>query len=78
MAALIVRVHHSIWTGSLAHWLLVFADDFLAVAGGSGWAEPLAGLLLLLDVLGVPLSWKKVGRFPFSWGVFFGVGPRAG
>ena len=49
-------------------WLLLYADDGLATAGGPWFERPLLFHLFLLMVLGTPLKWPKVrGGVQLEW-----------
>ena len=40
-------------------WLFGFADDFVLLAEGSGFAHTIIAVLLIWTILGVPLAWRK-------------------
>ena len=47
---------------------MLFADDWLVISGGASWQEGFLLPLLLLRVLGVPFSWKKLTTgFVVNW-----------
>eukprot|EP00973_Karenia_brevis_P055643 7737834-Karenia_brevis.AAC.1 len=49
-------------------WLFLFADDFNFLAGGSHAVHNMLLALYMLEVLGTPISWRKVaGGFAYEW-----------
>ena len=59
--ALLVRLSHYYATSTVgALWVLLYADDVKATAGGPRFELPLLNHLFLLKVLGTPMKWRKV------------------
>ena len=51
-----------------ALWVLLYADDGKATAGGPRFELPLLNHLFLLEVLGTPMKWRKVrGGVQVEW-----------
>ena len=47
---------------------MLFADDWKVAAGGNRFAHTTLTFFFLLDLMGVPLSWRKCGGgFCFNW-----------
>ena len=64
----VARLIHYLLGERLAVWLLTYADDLWFTACGPRAFEALAGALLLLAALGVPLTWKKAkGGSQVDW-----------
>ncbi len=62
LAAAIHRVAVRTIVGKgLLLWLMLFADDWWAMALGKRFGTSVIMFTLLLQVLGVPISWKKAG-----------------
>ena len=57
--AALVRLTHYLTPRQLQMWLLLYADDVLATAGGPWFERPLLFHLFLLMVLGTPLKWPR-------------------
>ena len=67
-AAGIHRLMYAIFGQSYMLWLLLFADDWLILSGGRHFKQGLLYPIFFLQVLGVPLSWRKVqGGFTTTW-----------
>ena len=60
VVAALHRLAISLTPHALMVWLLLFADDWLVLAGGKFFAEGLLYPVFVLEVLGVPFSWKKL------------------
>ena len=68
LGAAVLRLVYLLLGNEFFVWLVLFADDWLILAGGSSWREAALLPLLFLRVLGIPLSWKKVSAgFVLSW-----------
>ena len=67
--ALLVRLSHYYAPRQIrALWVLLYADDGNATAGGPRFEAPLLVHLLFLEVLGTPMKWKKVkGGVQVEW-----------
>ena len=66
--AAILRVCHYLIPRSLALWLLLYADDGWATGRGERFDRALLLMLYILDVLNLPISWKKVqGGVQMEW-----------
>ena len=77
MAAAIHRLGIRLTAGEFVMWLLLFADDWWIMSQGARFASPVMVYLLLLVILGVPLSWKKAGGgMVISW-VGYEINTRA-
>ena len=59
-AAGAIRAAHHMLGSRLAVWALLFADDGNLFAEMEHAPRSLVGFLLVMEILGVPLSWKKV------------------
>ena len=67
-AATLVRLGHRLAGEHLALWHLLYADDGWLTATGSQFWKKLLFWLFVLDLLEVPLSWKKVtGGVQVQW-----------
>ena len=55
-----MRVVHHVMDIQDELWLLLMADDFKLESTSQNPSFPIVGALLLLTVLGVPLSWRKI------------------
>ena len=67
-AAVIFRVFHRILPGRLLFYLMLFADDGLLMAMGKDYHKVVVALVLYLDLMEVPLSWRKTrGGFRVEW-----------
>ena len=65
---LVMRIIYWVTGRSLPLYHLVYADDGLLIAAGPHFEQPLILAFLLLEVLGVPLTWKKVkGGLLVDW-----------
>ena len=60
VAAGAIRAAHHMLGSRLAAWALLFADDGNLFAEMEHAPRSLVGFLLVMEILGVPLSWKKV------------------
>ena len=58
-AAVIFRVFHRVMPEHLLFYLMLFADDGLLMAAGEDYHKVVVALFLYLDIMEVPLSWKK-------------------
>lgn len=68
VAGAIVRLEHYLCGRGLALYHLLFADDGLLLARGEGFWRKQLFWLYVLDLLEVPLSWKKVvGGVKLVW-----------
>jgi hypothetical protein len=70
MAAMGRLIHYACLTDDLqrALWLMVYADDLKFEAVGSGFAEILLAVVVLLETFGFPIKWTKVaGGWEFQW-----------
>ena len=56
----LLRLLLRIFGKRLLLWILLFADDWLILSGGTMWKDGVVLPLFMLRVLGVPISWKKV------------------
>ena len=67
--ALLVRLSHYYAPSTVrALWVLLYADDGKATAGGPRFELPLLNHLFLLKVLGTPMKWRKVrGGVQVEW-----------
>ena len=54
-----VRAAHSVLGSRLEIWALLFADDGNLFAEMEHAPRSLVGFLLVMEILCVPLSWKK-------------------
>ncbi|CAE8594900.1 unnamed protein product [Polarella glacialis] len=64
----IVRVIHYILGKLFYVWKLLYADDGLVLGGGKNQKEGILLLFLILEVLEIPVAWKKVkGGFCLEW-----------
>ena len=67
-AAVIFRTFHRSVPGHLLYYLLLFADDGLLMTAGPEYFKVVVALFLYLDVMEVPLSWRKTrGGFQAEW-----------
>lgn len=67
-AAVIFRTFHRAVPDHLLYYLLLFADDGLLMAAGLEYFKVVVALFLFLDVMEVPLSWRKTrGGFQAEW-----------
>ena len=60
VGAAVLRLAHGILGGGRALTLLLFSDDWLALAYGAGYDDPFVILLLFFSAIRMPLSWTKV------------------
>ena len=68
MASVIFRNFHRVVPRSWLFYLLLFADDGLLMAAGPEYHRVALALFLFMDVMEVPLSWKKTrGGFRVEW-----------
>jgi hypothetical protein len=68
IGAALVRLVHYTWGSFLPGWLMLFADDWDVAARGRRFREIILVFILLLQILGVPLSWHKcAGGFRYNW-----------
>ena len=58
-ASVIFRTFHKVMPDRLLYYLLLFADDGLLMAAGPEYFKVVVALFLFLDVMEVPLSWRK-------------------
>ena len=67
-ASVIFRTFHRVMPDRLLYYLLLFADDGLLMAAGPEYFKVVVGLFLYLDLMEVPLSWRKTrGGFQAEW-----------
>ena len=67
-AAVIFRTYHRVVPPHLLFYLLLFADDGLLIAAGEDYHKLILSLFLFLDLMEVPLSWRKTrGGFQTEW-----------
>ena len=59
-AAGVIRAAHHMLGSRLAVWFLLFADDGNLFGEMEHAPRSLVGFLLVMEILGVPLSWKKL------------------
>ena len=63
-----MRAVHHVMDSADEIWLMLMADDFKLESTCPRPSLPIVGTLLLLSVLGIPLSWKKVqGGEKLEW-----------
>eukprot|EP00434_Breviolum_minutum_P020185 symbB.v1.2.017800.t1/scaffold1394.1/size200789/23 len=68
VASTTFRVLHRLWPEGALCYLLLFADDGLLMAGGEDYHKLILSLFIFLDLLEIPLSWKKTrGGFKTEW-----------
>ena len=68
VASTTFRVLHRLWPAGALCYLLLFADDGLLLAGGEEYHKLILSLFMFLDLLEIPLSWKKTrGGFKTEW-----------
>ena len=68
VASVIFRSFHRVVPRSWLFYLLLFADDGLLMAAGPEYHRVALALFLFMDVMEVPLSWKKTrGGFRVEW-----------
>ena len=62
------RVLHRVMPPDSLFYLLLFADDGLILSGGERYQFQVVAILLFLEVMEMPLSWKKCrGGFETEW-----------
>ena len=67
-ASVIFRTFHRVVPPHLLFYLLLFADDGLLIAAGEEYHKLILSLFLFLDLMEVPLSWRKTrGGFQTEW-----------
>lgn len=67
-ASVIFRTFHRVVPSWWLFYLLLFADDGLLMAAGRDYHRVALSLFLFLEVMEVPLSWKKTrGGFKAEW-----------
>ena len=67
-AAVIFRTFHRVLPPRLLFYLLLFADDGLLFSAGEEYHKLIIALFLYLDLMEVPLSWRKTrGGFAAEW-----------
>ena len=59
LASTLFRVFHRVLPAEALLYLLLFADDGLAMVGGDDYHKLVIALFLYLEIMEVPLSWKK-------------------
>ena len=59
LAALIVRLVHYRLGAELAIWLLLYSDDGALFAHGREFPKKLIMAMFILELFGVPMSWRK-------------------
>ncbi len=63
-----IRVLHTVADSAMELWLLLMADDIKVESTAEQPRLPLLFTLLFLEVLGIPLSWKKIhGGAMLQW-----------
>ena len=68
VASTLLRVFHRVLPDDALVYLLLFADDGLMFSGGDEYHRYALALFLYLDIMEVPLSWKKTrGGFKTEW-----------
>lgn len=68
LAATLFRTFHRVIPRHSLFYLLLFADDGLALVGGEEYHYLVLGIFIYLEVMEVPLSWKKTrGGFKTEW-----------
>ena len=68
VASTTFRVLHRLWPEGALCYLLLFADDGLILAGGEDYHRLIISLFAFLELLEIPLSWKKTrGGFKTEW-----------
>ena len=68
VASVIFRRFHRVVPRSWLFYLLLFADDGLLMSAGPDYYRVALALFLFMDVMEVPLSWKKTrGGFKTEW-----------
>ena len=67
-ASVIFRTFHKVLPPKMLLYLLLFADDGLLLAAGEDYHRQIISLFLYLDLMEVPLAWKKTrGGFQAEW-----------
>ena len=67
-ASVIFRTYHRVVPPQMLMYLLLFADDGLLLAAGEDYHKQIISLFLYLDLMEVPLAWKKTrGGFQAEW-----------
>ena len=67
-AAVLFRTFHRVVPREVLFYLLLFADDGLLMAAGPHYHRVIVALFMYLEVMEVPLSWKKTrGGFKIEW-----------
>lgn len=68
VASVIFRTFHRVAPSRWLFYLLLFADDGLLMAGGPEYHRVALSLFLFMEIMEVPLSWKKTrGGFRAEW-----------
>ena len=68
LAATLFRTFHRVIPRHSLFYLLLFADDGLALVGGEEYHYLVLGIFIYLEVMEVPLSWRKTrGGFRTEW-----------
>ncbi len=68
VAGTLFRVMHRVMPWDALLYLLLFADDGLILAGGEDYHRYILGAFIFLEIMEVPLSWKKTrGGFEAEW-----------
>ena len=68
LASTLFRVFHRVLPAEALLYLLLFADDGLAMVGGDDYHKLVIALFLYLEIMEVPLSWKKTrGGLKAEW-----------
>ena len=68
VAGTLFRVLHKVLPWEALFYLLLFADDGLILAGGEDYHRYILGAFIYLELMEVPLSWKKTrGGFTTEW-----------
>ena len=68
VASTLFRTYHRVLPRDALIYLLLFADDGLVMAGGDNYHKLALSVFIFLEVMEVPLSWKKTrGGFKTEW-----------
>ena len=68
LAATLFRTFHRVIPADSLLYLLLFADDGLVLAGGEDYHKLILSVFIYLEIMEVPLSWKKTrGGFKTEW-----------
>ena len=68
LAGALVRLIHYVGGWEHRMWLLLVADDLAASAAGPHYRRALLLIILVFEMVGIPLSWKKIsGGYTIGW-----------